>query len=415
MKKLAIIGTGIAGMSAAYFLRDEFEVTLFEKNNYVGGHTNTIEVHDGEKTCPMDTGFMVFNEETYPNLLKLFAELKVPYKDTDMSFSVRNDEIDLEYNGSSLNGLFAQRKNIFNFKFIKMIREILKFNGDAPNVLNNPDYADMTIRDYIKKLGLSDYFFKNFLVAMSSAVWSTPIEKMGEFPAKSLIRFFQNHGFVGVDTQLQWKTVIGGSREYRNRIVSKLGDRFHISCPVTAITQFSDKVEVTTSNEVHTFDKVIVCTHADEALALLKTPSALQKEVLSKFSYQKNEAVVHTDASVMPELKSNWSSWNFMMKEQQAYTVYYMNRLQGVSEKKDFFVNINGENFVDENKVIQKITYHHPVFTLESSNAQTKIDQLNSNTNLHFSGSYYRYGFHEDALLSSVELCKSILGREVFK
>jgi len=415
MKKLAIIGTGIAGMSAAYFLKDDFEVTLFEKNSYVGGHTNTIDVHDGKKECPMDTGFMVFNEETYPNLIKLFAELKVPYKNTDMSFSVRNNDIDLEYNGSGIGGLFAQRKNILNLKFLKMIQEIFKFNKDAQNVLNDPSYDEITIKDYIKKLGLSDYFFKNFLVAMSSAVWSTPIEKMGEFPAKSLIRFFQNHGFVGVDSQLQWKTVIGGSREYRNIIMDKIGKHIQMNCPVIGIYQFDDNIKVKTMLKTHSFDKVIVCSHADEALRLLDSPNQIQKEVLSNFSYQKNEAVVHTDRSVMPKLKKNWSSWNFMIRGNESYTVYYMNRLQGVSERKDFFVNINGENFVNPNKIIKKITYYHPIFTLDSINAQKKISDLNNNTNLHFSGSYYRYGFHEDALLSSVELCENILGREVFK
>jgi uncharacterized protein len=415
MKKLAVIGTGIAGMSAAYYLKDDYEVTVFEKNDYVGGHTNTIEVHDGEKICPVDTGFMVFNEKTYPNLLKLFAELEVPYKDTCMSFSVRNESLDLEYNGSNLDGIFAQRKNIVNYKFLNMIREILKFNGDAPNVLDNPKYDNMTIAQYCAELGLSDYFFYNFLVPMSSAVWSTPVEKMGDFPAKSLVRFFFNHGFVGVNTQLQWKTVIGGSREYRNRIIEKFKDRIQVNCPATKVVQHEDKVEVQTPKGTEFFDKVIIAAHADEALKMLANPTDFQQEVLSKFGYQLNEAIVHTDASAMPKLKKNWSSWNFMMRDGNAYTVYYMNRLQGVSDKQDFFININGGEYVDKNKIIKKIDYHHPVFNLEAMKAQAKMDELNSNTNLHFTGSYYRYGFHEDGLLSSVNLCQSILGREVFK
>ena len=415
MKKLAVIGTGIAGMSAAYYLKDDYEVTVFEKNDYVGGHTNTIEVHDGEKICPVDTGFMVFNEKTYPNLLKLFAELEVPYKDTCMSFSVRNESLDLEYNGSNLDGIFAQRKNIVNYKFLNMIREILKFNGDAPNVLDNPKYDNMTIAQYCAELGLSYYFFYNFLVPMSSAVWSTPVEKMGDFPAKSLVRFFFNHGFVGVNTQLQWKTVIGGSREYRNRIIEKFKDRIQVNCPATKVVQHEDKVEVQTPKGTEFFDKVIIAAHADEALKMLANPTDFQQEVLSKFGYQLNEAIVHTDASAMPKLKKNWSSWNFMMRDGNAYTVYYMNRLQGVSDKQDFFININGGEYVDKNKIIKKIDYHHPVFNLEAMKAQAKMDELNSNTNLHFTGSYYRYGFHEDGLLSSVNLCQSILGREVFK
>jgi len=414
MKKLAIIGTGIAGMSAAYFLKEDYQITIFEKNDYVGGHTNTIEVHDGEKLCPLDTGFMVFNDRTYPNLLKLFKELDVPCRNTDMSFSVRNDEIDLEFNGSSLLGLFSQKKNFFNLDFLKMIREILKFNSDAPNVLNNQEqYDNISIGEYLKCLNLSEYFLENFLAPMSSAVWSTPMHKIKNFPAKTLIRFFYNHGFVGINTQLQWRTVDGGSREYRKRLIASFEDKISTSSGVKSVKQFEDYVSVTNDKETQRFDKVIICSHADEALAMLDGPNKFQIEVLSKFEYQENIAVVHTDHSVMPHLKKNWSSWNFIMREGKAYTVYYMNMLQGVSNKENFFVNINGSEFVDPKKIIQTITYHHPIFDVESMKAQGQIDELNVNTNLHFSGSYYRYGFHEDALLSSVNLCESILGRKV--
>lgn len=413
MKKLAVIGTGMAGMSAAYFLKEEYELTLFEKNNYVGGHTNTIDVHDGNKSCPMDTGFMVFNEKTYPYLLKLFKELEVPYKNTDMSFSVRNEELDMEYNGSSINGLFAQRKNILNLKFLKMIKDILKFNSDSPRMLNNSADHDLTIGEYVQKLGLSDYFFTNFLVPMSSAVWSTPMEKMKDFPAQSLVRFFYNHGFVGVNTQLQWKTVEGGSREYRDRIIKSFKDHIHISQGVEKITQHEDRVEVHTENGTFEFDKVIVAAHGDEAYKMLVNPTPFQEKVLNKFKYQENIATVHTDEAVMPKLKKNWSSWNFMMKEGDAYTVYYMNRLQGVSDKVDFFVNINGEKYINPQKILDRIVYHHPIFDIPAVEAQKQMDDLNKEGNVHFTGSYYRYGFHEDALLSSVNLCSMLLKREV--
>jgi predicted NAD/FAD-binding protein len=413
MKKLAIIGSGIAGMSAAHFMKNDYEITLIEKNNYIGGHTNTVTVHDGEKECPLDTGFMVFNETTYPYLVKLFNEIKVPYKDTDMSFSVFNQNINLEYNGSSFDGLFAQRKNFLNFRFIKMIKEILKFNSESVAILENPKFQSMTIKEYIDYLGLSTYFFDNFLVPMSSAVWSTPVEKMGEFPAQSLVRFFHNHGFVGVNTQLQWKTVIGGSREYRDRIIAELNSPVMINSKVLKVIQNEKDIDVVLPDQTLKFDKVIIASHGDEALAMLANPTDKQQEILSKFSYQKNIATVHTDTSVMPKLKKNWSSWNFIIKDKKSYTVYYMNRLQGVSEKENFFVNINGEEFVNPKKVIQTITYHHPLFDIPARIAQEKIDDLNKNTNLHFTGSYYRYGFHEDALLSSVNLCSAILGRNV--
>ncbi|MDA8791835.1 FAD-dependent oxidoreductase [Bacteriovoracaceae bacterium] len=413
MKKMAIIGTGVAGMSAAYFLKDNFDITVFEKNDYIGGHTNTVEVFDGEQNCPMDTGFMVFNNKTYPNLVKLFEKLKVPIKNTDMSFSVRNESLDLEYNGSNLDGIFSQRKNIINLKFIKMLVDVLKFNSDAPNMLKNSENQNLSIIEYVKKLGLGNYFFENFLVPMSSAVWSTPMDKMAHFPATSLVRFFHNHGFVGVNTQLQWKTVEGGSREYRKRLIDSFKGNIHLNAQVESIYQDGNKVRIKVNGNEHEFDKVIVASHADETLKMLQNPSELQYQVLSKFSYQKNIATVHTDQKVMPNLKKNWSSWNFMMRGQNAYTVYYMNKLQGVSDKRDFFVNINGEEYVDPNHIIQQITYHHPVFDVEAVKAQQKIDTLNQHEHLNFCGSYYRYGFHEDALLSSVNLCSSILKKDV--
>jgi len=413
MQRLAIIGTGMAGMSAAYFLKDSFDVTVYEKDNYVGGHTNTIDVFDGVEQCPMDTGFMVFNEKTYPNMVKLFNLLGVPYRDTDMSFSVRNDLLNLEYNGSSLNGLFAQKRNLLNPPFLKMLWDILKFHKHADQLLNDPRYQDMSLRTYIKDLGLGSYFYDNFLVPMSSAVWSTPVEKMDDFPARSLVRFFKNHGFVEPGGQLQWKTVNGGSREYRNRLIAPFKDKIKIGSGAIKISTRPNGVNVKTIHGEDFFDKVIIATHADTALELLQNPTDSQVNILKCFSYQKNEAIVHTDEQVMPKLKSNWSSWNFIIKENQSYTVYYMNKLQGVSKRMNFFININGGNFVNPEKIIQSITYHHPLFDVKSANAQNYIDDLNKAGPVHFTGSYYRYGFHEDALLSSVNLCSQILGRNV--
>jgi predicted NAD/FAD-binding protein len=412
-KKIAIVGSGIAGMSAAYFLKDDHDISLFEKNDYIGGHTNTVEVFDGQKDCPVDTGFMVFNDKTYPNLLKLFEELQVPYKNTCMSFSVRNEELDLEYNGSSLNGLFSQRKNIFNLKFINMIRDIMKFNQHAKTMLEKDLFGGLNIFDYCQKLGLKDYFIQNFLFPMSSAVWSTPLDKMGEFPAKSLVRFFDNHGFVGKDTQLQWKTVTGGSREYRNRLTSSFKERIYPNSRVEKVIEQEQHVDLIIDGERQSFDQVVIASHGDDALNMLDEPSEQQRSILKHFKYQENQAIVHTDSSVMPKLKTNWSSWNFIMKEKSAYTVYYMNRLQDVSKNADVFININGDRFVDEKKIIKEITYHHPLFSLDAVEAQVKIDELNKNSKVFFTGSYYRYGFHEDALLSSVRLCESILKRKV--
>jgi predicted NAD/FAD-binding protein len=416
MKKLAVIGTGIAGMSAAYFLKDEYEITVFEKNDYVGGHTNTIFVNDGEKECPMDTGFMVFNEHTYPNLLKLFAKLGVEYTDTDMGFAVYHEESGLEYNGSSMGGLFTQRKNIFNFKFIKMLLEIMKFNKKSMELLESAGNEDLTIREYVKSLGLGDDFLLKFLVPMSSAVWSTPEDKMMDFPAKSLVQFFYNHGFLGVNTQFQWKTVVGGSRQYREKLIDSYKDKIKVESGVREVEKLGDKVLVKTETAEFGFDKVIIAAHGDEAYQMLKNPTPFQTEVISKFTYQENVATVHTDESVMPTLKRNWRSWNYITrKEGVNYTTYWMNSLQGVSKKQNFFVNINGEEYVDKDKVFKTIIYHHPVFTNEAVKAQAKIDELNKEGPIYFTGSYYRYGFHEDALLSTVELMKKSFNKDVWE
>jgi predicted NAD/FAD-binding protein len=416
MKKLAVIGSGIAGMSAAYFLRNDFEVTVFEKNNYVGGHTNTIDVKaQTGSTVSFDTGFMVFNEVTYPNFVKLMHELKVPYNDTDMSFSVKYGPRKTEYNGSSFSGLFAQRKNLFNFNHWKMILQINRFFKESPKILADENFGDKTIREYIdeQKFGLE--FYQQFLVPMGSAVWSTEPGKMDEFPAKTLIRFFYNHGFMGLDTQHQCKTITGGSRTYRDKLIASFDKKIQTNCPARQITQMADHCLVKTDQGEYKFDKVIVATHADEALGLLQNPSSEQKRLLSCFKYSKNKAIVHTDSSVMPELRANWSSWNYnCITDKESFTVYYMNRLQQLKCEENYFININGGEFVNPKKVIQTIDYDHPLFSKEAIKAQRELDQLNPpNGPLNFCGSYFRYGFHEDALLSSVELCNSILGRQV--
>lgn len=416
MKKVAIVGTGMAGMSAAYFLKDHFDLTIFEKNDYIGGHTNTVYVdEDGEKK-PVDSGFIVFNEVTYTNMVKLFNELAVPYYDSDMSFSVLEAATGLEYNGSSLwNGLFAQKKNLLSPSYWKMLLDIQKLCKLAPKLVDDPRFENLTVRDLVLTEGYGKNFLDHFIVPMSSAVWSTPHDKVLDFPAKTLIRFFLNHGFLGLDTQHQWKTVQGGSETYKQKIIDKVRDRIKTNNGVRSVEVIGNEVElVTVNNENHRFDHVIFASHADETLAMIKNPTSLQKELLSPFKYQENIAVLHTDSSVMPKLRRNWSSWNFVYKEGDSFTVYYMNRLQKISEKKEYFININGERFVDPAKILKRIVYHHPLFDRPAIKAQERLPELNrGNPPLYFCGSYFRYGFHEDALLSSVNLCEEILGKKV--
>ncbi len=405
----------MSGMSAAYFLQDEYDITLFEKNNYIGGHTNTVYVDEDGVKKPIDTGFMVFNDVTYPLMIKLFAKLGVVSYDTDMSFSVYDANIDMEFNGSSLSGLFSQKKNIFSPSYIKMLLDVRKLSKMSEEILTHPRFEHMPVKDLVTKEGFSKRFLDHFLLPMSSAVWSTPNEKIMNFYLRTLIRFFVNHGFLGLDTQHQWKTVQGGSQSYKLKIIESFKDKIKLNCGAHKVKPEGEKVRLTTTTgESILFDKVIFASHADETLALLEEPTKLQKELLTPFKYQENIALLHTDESVMPKIKQNWSSWNFSYKKDEIFTIYYMNRLQKISDKVNYFVNINGESFVDPKKVIQRIVYHHPVFDTETAKAQLRLQELNTNeNNMYFCGSYFRYGFHEDALLSSVILCETMLGRKV--
>ena len=414
---LAIVGTGIAGMSSAYFLNEKYDITVFEKNDYIGGHTNTVNVDEDGVDIPIDTGFMVFNHETYPLLTKLFEKLDVPIKNTDMSFAVRHDPSGWEYNGSSMSGLFSQRKNIFNPKFIKFLLSIDKFNKSAPQKLKSGELDKLTIKEYVEQEKFPKDFYEKFLVPMSAAVWSTPFEKMANFPAKTLIQFFFNHGFMGLDTQFQWKTVVKGSETYKQKIIKEYKDKIKSNCAIkSAKTNDAGKVILKDvhGNE-HTFNKVLFASHADETLEILDEPTVKQKELLSCFKYQKNIATMHTDEKIMPKTKRAWSSWNYIIPPSgEPFTVYYMNMLQGVSEKKDYFININGEQFIDKSKIIKTIEYTHPLFDFPAVNAQKRLHELNEeDTPMFFCGSYFRYGFHEDALMSGVGISEFLRGEKV--
>jgi predicted NAD/FAD-binding protein len=418
MEKLVVVGSGIAGMSSAYFLQEKYDVLLLEKNDYIGGHTNTVFVDEDGKSVPIDTGFMVFNEVTYPNLIKLFNKLSVEYKNTDMSFAVKHLISGLEYNGSSMSGLFSQRKNMLSIKFWKMLMEINRFNKLAPELLEDEDFNETSIRDFIEQYKFSSDFLKNFLIPMSSAVWSTPFKQILDFPAKSLIRFFKNHGFLGLDAQHQWKTVVGGSEQYKQKLLSSLKGEFKVNSVVESVfSEGSNKIVKLKGGEEIICDKVVFAGHADETLSVLRNPTKLQKDLLSKFKYQENIAVLHTDETVMPEEKRAWSSWNYVIDNEelgQTFTVYYMNMLQHVSEKVNYFINVNGEEYVNPSKIIKKIVYHHPLFDVDAMKTQKNLFELNEQDDgLYFCGSYFKYGFHEDALSSSVDLCKYILGKEV--
>lgn len=416
-EKLAIIGTGMAGMSSAYFLNEDYELTIFEKNDYVGGHTNTITVQTPNETVDFDTGFMVFNEKTYPNMVNLFKSLNVNYKNTSMSFSVAHRKKDIEFSGTGINGLFGQRKNILRPKFYKLLLEIDRFNKTAIEFLSDNDSEELTISEYLKKNKFSDEMKNLYLVPMSSAVWSTPHETMDRFPAKTLIRFFDNHGFLGLNTQHQWKTVTGGSKNYRDKLINNFKEKIIVKSPVESVKlEENNKVRVQTQKDDLLFDKVLIAAHADEALRMRDNPSEIELKLLSAFKYQDNMATVHFDESVMPKNKNLWSSWNYITPEKNndSYTVYWMNSLQHISKKKNYFININGESYVSPNLIHKQINYAHPLFNIETEIAQQSLPLLNSKESpIYYAGSYFRYGFHEDALISGINASEAILGRKV--
>ena len=437
MPTLAIIGTGIAGLGCAHFLRHDFDLTLFERAGYVGGHTNTVEVEEpavavvgrGRPTPPspsrrvaMDTGFMVFNKVTYPHLTRLFAELRVPIKPTEMSFSVRHADLGLEFAGSSLNHLFAQRRNLLRPRFWRLLAAINRFNAEAIGALDDPAAQKEKLGDYVRRRDYGADFFDHYLVPMSSAVWSTPPELMLEFPATTLLRFFHNHGFLGLHTQHQWWTVEGGAKNYVTRLTAPWRDRIRVGVAATRIVRVADGVAVTTSDgRTQIFDKAILACHGDQALRLLAAPTFDEERLLREFHYQPNVATVHTDASVMPRARLAWSSWNYEIARDDAgrlstATHYWMNALQGVSDRENYFVSINRPEAVAPDRVLRRIDYEHPLFSLGAVRAQAEIPALNAaalgNTETFFAGAWQRYGFHEDGLLSALRLSELLLGRD---
>ncbi|MCB1174278.1 MAG: FAD-dependent oxidoreductase [Leptospiraceae bacterium] len=410
---LAIIGSGIAGMGAAWYLKDKYQITVFEKNDYIGGHTNTLDIQTAEHKIQVDTGFIVYNLNTYPNLIELFDELGVETIRSNMSFSVWNQDTGLQWCGSSYNQLFAQRRNIFSRQYWSFLSEANRFNKEAPAALEHLN-DQMTLQQYLQERGHTEYFTQNYIVPMAGAIWSTPVHKMLQFPVKAMILFFRNHGLLGMNTHYQWWTVKNGARNYMDKIRAALPGEQRVSQRVNQVREIDQGVELQIGSERRRFDRVIIAAHADEALAMLESPDREQAELLSPFRYEVNMACLHSDTSVMPTNQRIWAAWNTKSRtnadgSSESATVYDMNRLQDLPGKQPFFVSINEFQDLDPDLVHRTIRYEHPLFNAETWHAQKNLAHLNKQGPIYFCGSYFRYGFHEDALWSAKSVARRLL------
>lgn len=415
MDSVAVIGTGIAGMSCAHRIHNQVDLTLYEAAPEPGGHTHTVDLPDNERTVPVDSGFMVYNEKTYPLLTQLFADLGVETMETDMSFGVQYRPDRVEFCGSGISQLFAHRRNIGRPRFLRMLADIVRFNKLAVAELANPDVLDFSLVEFVRRHRFSRSFMEYYLIPMTSAIWSTPPDEMLQFPAHTLIRFMYNHGLLGIRTHHQWRTVKGGSRQYRDKLIAPFRDRIRCGSPVTSVRRHESGVSVTdASGKSLAFDKVVFATHADTTLRLIENPTSRERDLLACFPYAANTITLHTDTAVMPRSRRAWASWNYRVDERedgshQASTHYWMNRLQKVSAAENYFVSVNEPDIVDRDKVFKEFTFDHPMFSRRAVNAQFELPLLNENRKLYFCGSYFRYGFHEDGILSGYAAAERLL------
>lgn len=407
--KIAVLGAGISGLGSAYILSSKHEIDLYEKEDRLGGHARTTMVQDEDKIFGVDTGFLVFNHPTYPLLTKLFKELDVKIENSDMSFAFWDKDINRAYNGSSLKGMFAQKRNLFSLTHCKMIKDILDFNKKANQDLKECNSnLDKTLGEYIKDY--SNAFKQRYLLPMGAAIWSTPSDEMNNFPARTFLTFFKNHGLLGVSTHHQWLTVSNGSINYVNKIKNKISGKIFVNSDVIKVQREENGIFLIHRNGNKTFyDKVILAMHAPEALEILENPTQKEIEILSAFKYKENSAVLHNDNNILYPNRKMYAAWNYTSSNKQNKLVtlsYWINTLQNLKTKKDYFVSLNETQNI--NNVIEKISYEHPQFDSLAIKMQSRKDEICGHNNTYFAGAYWRYGFHEDGLLSATKVASKL-------
>ena len=409
--KIAIIGTGISGLTTAYLLSRQHEVSVFEAANWIGGHTHTVDVSLEGRHYAVDTGFIVFNEWTYPNFIKLLDQIGVGFKPTEMSFSVRDPASGLEYNGHSLNSLFAQRSNLFSPAFWGMLRDILRFNRECLGDLaaQRLDPA-VTLGTYLSVGGYGQRFIDHYIVPMGAAIWSMSLAQMLDFPLEFFVRFFKNHGLLSVSERPQWFVVEGGSSAYVEPLTRNFRERIRLDCPVYKVVRDNDGVILVSAAGTERFDKVVFACHSDQALALLDAPTRSEQEVLGAMRYADNEVVLHTDTQLLPERRLAWASWNYRLggpAEQLAAVTYNMNILQGIEAPETFCVSLNQSTAIDPQQVLARFTYAHPQYSLEAVAAQARADELLGAHHSYYCGAYWGNGFHEDGVVSALRVARA--------
>lgn len=413
--KIAIIGSGISGLGAAYLLHAGHDITVYEKANYIGGHSRTLDVATPQGSVPVDTGFIVFNHRNYPNLVGLFKHAGVVYEKSDMSFAASIMQGWLEYGTRDLKGIFAQRKNFLRPAFWKMIADVFRFQKDALRYLNAAPH--ITLGRCLDELNMGDWFRRYFILAMGGAIWSCPPQQMLLFPARSFVRFFHNHGLLTVNDQPQWYTVTGGSREYVQKITAPFKNRIRLDDDVTGVTADEKGVSVESLSGTAFYDQVIFACHADQALALLKKPTAKQQKLLSAVRYQPNKVVLHSDTSFMPRNRDCWASWVYLSEEKEETNnavslSYWMNNLQNLHQVPPIIVTLNPARMPAADKIYNQHIFEHPVFDVGAIETQDQLEHIQGDGNMWFCGAWTRYGFHEDGLTSGIEIAKK-LGADV--